>query len=199
MAIFSNFSVALPSVPLGRRHTLQHRQFSPSVLPQGQLHSRFRFMSLRTSDRGSAHSILKGRGLFSQAISLLGNLTLCCCSVWFPDSKKFPRGFFLLCPQLLVSGSVCRSTPALSGDTISVATMNEKFGIDGSVAVVTGNCGLPKVVLTHECGASAEVGTQLDYWILLYLLIPLTPCPTGTCASDILVRCLHYLVEAEVR
>ena len=39
----------------------------------------------------------------------------------------------------------------------SAEELNSKFGIPGSVTIVTGECGNPKVVLTHECGSSAEV------------------------------------------
>lgn len=56
---------------------------------------------------------------------------------------------------------------AASTDTPSIEELNEKFGIPGSVAVVAGECGTPKVVLTHEGGASAEVylfGACITSW-----------------------------------
>jgi hypothetical protein len=47
---------------------------------------------------------------------------------------------------------------AISAEALpSAEELNSKFGIPGSVAVVSGECGNPKVVLTHECGSSAEV------------------------------------------
>lgn len=51
--------------------------------------------------------------------------------------------------------SACVSVAAES--TPSIAELNKNFGIPGSVSIVEGECGLPKVVLTHECGSSAEV------------------------------------------
>jgi len=39
----------------------------------------------------------------------------------------------------------------------SISTLQSSYGIEGSVEVVEGNGGLPKVVLKHECGSSAEV------------------------------------------
>eukprot|EP00192_Tetraselmis_astigmatica_P010625 CAMPEP_0117675732 /NCGR_PEP_ID=MMETSP0804-20121206/15772_1 /TAXON_ID=1074897 /ORGANISM="Tetraselmis astigmatica, Strain CCMP880" /LENGTH=353 /DNA_ID=CAMNT_0005484775 /DNA_START=124 /DNA_END=1185 /DNA_ORIENTATION=- len=42
-------------------------------------------------------------------------------------------------------------------DEAAIEELDGKFGIPGSVSVVAGEGGLPKVVLTHECGASAEV------------------------------------------
>lgn len=41
--------------------------------------------------------------------------------------------------------------------TPSVADLQKKFGIQGQVEVVAGKGGAPKVVLTHNCGTSAEV------------------------------------------
>ncbi|CAG9462722.1 unnamed protein product [Pedinophyceae sp. YPF-701] len=51
--------------------------------------------------------------------------------------------------------------PAMRRDSTvvaaSAADLEEEFGIEGSVKIVEGKGGIPKVVLTHVCGSSAEV------------------------------------------
>ena len=39
----------------------------------------------------------------------------------------------------------------------SVTQLQEAFGIEGSIDVVEGTGGLPKVILRHACGAAAEI------------------------------------------
>lgn len=49
----------------------------------------------------------------------------------------------------------------------SVEALQKEFGIDGHVEVVEGTGGLPKVVLKHACGASAEIylfGACITSW-----------------------------------
>uniref|UniRef100_A0A061S2K6 glucose-6-phosphate 1-epimerase n=1 Tax=Tetraselmis sp. GSL018 TaxID=582737 RepID=A0A061S2K6_9CHLO len=60
-----------------------------------------------------------------------------------------------------------RGTVSASATAPSAEDLNSQHGIPGSVSVVEGECGNPKVVLTHESGASAEVylfGACISSW-----------------------------------
>jgi hypothetical protein len=50
-----------------------------------------------------------------------------------------------------------QASAAAAATADDIAALNAKFGIPGRVEVVAGRGDLPTVVLTHACGASAEV------------------------------------------